>query len=213
MSRRFADLMFTPAVRGVQSEQGSRQAYERFDAPDSPALDRFSFRESEFIATRDSLYLASVSETGWPYVQHRGGPPGFIKVLDEQTLGLADYRGNRQYVSVGNVRGDDRVSLILVDYVQRRRLKIVGRMRVIDRTDSDRMDLLRDQYHAEVERGLIITLEGFDWNCPQHITPRYTEAELITRLAPVYEHIASLERQNAALLAKITDMELRGMNR
>lgn len=145
--------------------------------------------------------MATVSETGWPYVQHRGDPPGFLKVLDDRTLGFADYRGNRQYVSVGNLLTDDRVSLFLVDYPNRRRLKILGHARASD--DAVTLKLLIDDYDARVERGMIITLQGFDWNCPQHITPRFTEAELRDALAPVRERLRTLEAENAELRARL----------
>jgi len=131
MTHRFSHLMFSPAVRAVQQEQGSRRAYERLDAPEAEPRDTLGEAERAFIAARDSFYLANVSETGWPYVQHRGGPPGFLKVLDDRTLGFADFRGNRQYVSVGNVGGNDRVSLILMDYPHQRRLKLIGHARVV----------------------------------------------------------------------------------
>jgi hypothetical protein len=206
MTHRFAELMFTPAVKAVQAEQGSREAYARFEEPGAPARDRFTEREAAFIAARDSLYMASVSETGWPYVQHRGGPTGFIKLLDDHTLGFADFRGNRQYVTVGNLRSDDRVSLFLMDYPNRRRLKIMGRARIIEPSDAATFARLRDDYDAKIERGMIVTLEGFDWNCPQHITPRFTEEELADALAPVRERMQALERENAALRAELAGL-------
>lgn len=181
MTHRFSELMFTPTVKGVQEAAGSRAAYARAEEPDAPARDRLTAREAEFIAARDSFYMATVSETGWPYVQHRGGPKGFLKVLDDRTLGFADYRGNRQYVSVGNLMSDDRVSLFLVDYPNQRRLKMLGHARLVDAArEPSIIARLRDAYDAKVERGIVIALEGFDWNCSQHITPRFTEDELET---------------------------------
>ncbi len=178
MVHRFSELMFTPAVKARQEIMGSRASYARFAAPDAPGRDRFGEPERAFIAARDSFYMATVTETGWPYVQHRGGPAGFVKVLDELTLGFADYRGNKQYISAGNLSVNDRASLILVDYANRRRLKIAGHVREIDAaSDPDLMLQLQDDYPAQVERGFVLRLEGFDWNCPQHITPRFTEAE------------------------------------
>ena len=132
MALRFAELMFTPAVKAEQERLGSRTAYARAERPEAPARDRFGPAEAAFIAARDSFYVASVSETGWPYIQHRGGPPGFLKVLDDRTLGFADFRGNRQYVSLGNLKGDDRVALFLMDYPHRRRLKVLGHARAVD---------------------------------------------------------------------------------
>lgn len=202
MTHRFAELMFTPAVKDVQERMGSRGAYEKFEAPEAPARDAFTEREAAFIAARDSFYMATVSETGWPYVQHRGGPAGFLKVLDDRTLGFADYRGNRQYVSVGNLGGDDRVSLFLVDYPNRRRLKILGHARAVEAAaEPELLWWLRDDYDARVERGVVITLEGFDWNCPQHITPRFTEAEIASAIAPLEARLQALEAENAALRA------------
>jgi hypothetical protein len=195
MTHRFAQLMFTPAVKDVQARMGSRGANERFDDAGAPAAERLGPAEREFIAARDSFYLATVSETGWPYVQHRGGPPGFLKILDARTLGFADYRGNRQYISVGNLTRDDRVSLILIDYPNRRRLKVVGRSRLVDpRSDPELIARLRDEdYSARVERAMVIDIQGFDWNCPQHITPRFTEAEVAAAVAPLRSRLAAAE--------------------
>jgi len=202
MTHRFSTLMFTPHVKAIQEEQGSRASYARFEAPEAPARDRLGEHEEDFIAARDSFYMATVSETGWPYVQHRGGPAGFLKVLDDRTLGFADYRGNRQYVSVGNLATDDRVSLFLMDYPNQRRLKLLGHARTLDaESDPALLARLQDQYPAKVERGIVITLEGFDWNCPQHITPRFTQDELAEALAPVRARIDALEAENAALRA------------
>lgn len=199
MSLRFAELMFTPTVKGVQEKQGSRGAYERFEKPDAPARDRFTESERAFIAARDSFYMATVSETGWPYVQHRGGPPGFLKVFGDRMVGFVDYRGNRQYVSVGNLINDDRVSLLLVDYPNRQRLKILGRARIVDlKADPETIARLRDDdYDARIERGMLISVEGFDWNCPQHITPRFTEAEIAAATAPLVARVCAAEARSA----------------
>ena len=194
MGHRFADLAFTDRVKEAQLLQGSRESYARLDGGESHH-DRLGPAEAAFLAARDSFYMATVGETGWPYVQHRGGPPGFLKVLDERTLGFADFRGNRQYVSVGNLAGDDRVSLILVDYPARRRLKILGRARTVT-ADQEPAVLARLElpgYRAKVERGLLIAVEAFDWNCPQHLTPRFTEAEIAVAVAPLHARIAELE--------------------
>jgi len=178
MGHKFAEIAFTPNVRQVQEQNGSRKNYVQMESgPDSN--DRLGDREAEFIAARDSLYMATVSETGWPYIQHRGGPPGFLRVLDDKTIGFSDFRGNRQYVSVGNLAHDDRVSLILIDYPNRERLKILGRSRIIGKDDENELAKLSvPGYRAVVERGLVITIEAFDWNCPLHITPRFTRAEI-----------------------------------
>ena len=132
MARAFAVIAFTPAVLAAQEKQGSASSYAKFLSAEAEGGDRLTADEAAFIAERDSFFQATVSETGWPYVQFRGGPAGFLKVLDDKTIAYADYRGNRQYVSVGNLSRDDRVSLILVDYPNRRRLKIWGRARIVD---------------------------------------------------------------------------------
>ena len=199
MGHRFAELAFTDRVKAVQEREGTRGSYARFEGGEAHH-DRLGPAEAEFLAARDSLYMATISETGWPYVQHRGGPKGFVKVLDERTIGFADFRGNRQYVSVGNLQGDDRVALILVDYPNRRRLKLLGRARAITAED-DPVTLGRLEvpgYRAKVERGLVIAVEALDWNCPQHITPRFTEEEVTAAVAPLHARIAELEAALAA---------------
>jgi hypothetical protein len=138
--------------------------------------------------------MATVSETGWPYVQHRGGPVGFVRVLDARTIGFADFRGNRQYVSVGNLMRDDRVSLLFMDYPNRARLKVLGRVSLIRREQREILDRLEvSSYRARVERGFLIRVEAFDWNCPQHITQRFTLAEVEEATAPLRRRIAELE--------------------
>ena len=193
MGRHFAQTAFTDRVKALQEVPGSRAGYARFEGAEEP-FDGLGPAEAAFLAARDSFYLATVSETGWPYVQHRGGPPGFVRVLDERTIGFADFRGNRQYVSVGNL-ADDRVALILVDYPRRRRLKILGHAHAVT-AEADPALLRRlevEGYRAKVERGLIIAVAAFDWNCPQHITPRFTEAEIVAAVAPLHARIAELE--------------------
>lgn len=197
MTHRFARIAFTESVKAAQERRGSRATYQRLEAG-GETPDELGPVEAEFIARRDSFYMATVIETGWPYVQHRGGPPGFLKVLEPRTLGFADYRGNVQYVSLGNVSKNDRVALILMDYPNRKRLKILGRMRAVEGGDAD-AELLRRveaaDYRARVERIMLIEVEAFDWNCPQHITPRYTEAEVAERMAPLKARIEELERR------------------
>jgi predicted pyridoxine 5'-phosphate oxidase superfamily flavin-nucleotide-binding protein len=196
MGHRFAELAFTPAVQAIQAREGSRGAYARQEAG-APHHDRLSPDEAAFIAARDSFYMATVTETGWPYVQHRGGPPGFLRVLDERTIGFADFRGNRQYISVGSLGQDDRVALILVDYPHQRRLKLLGRARLAE--DTATLDALAvPGYRARVERGILITVEAFDWNCPQHLTPRFTAEEINAAVAPLHARIAELETELAA---------------
>jgi predicted pyridoxine 5'-phosphate oxidase superfamily flavin-nucleotide-binding protein len=188
MAHRFAEIAFTPAVRARQAERGSRASYARLDGG-PPRNDRLGAREREFIGQRDGFYLASVGETGWPYVQFRGGPPGFLRVLDERTLGFADFRGNLQYVTVGNVSADDRVSLFLMDYAGRRRLKLLGRARAVDAAEDPALaeSLALPGDRVVVERSVLVRVEAFDWNCPQHIPQRWTRAELAAAGLPAPE--------------------------
>jgi predicted pyridoxine 5'-phosphate oxidase superfamily flavin-nucleotide-binding protein len=194
MAHKFADLAFTPAVRAAQESAGSRKAYAKGESgPDHH--DRLGEAETGFIAARDSFYMASVGETGWPYIQHRGGPAGFVKVLDERTLGFADFRGNRQYVSLGNLSGNDRVALFFMDYPHQARLKLLGRARVISPDEESELiaRLAMPDYPAKIERGFLIAVEAFDWNCSQHITPRFTAAEVASAVAPLHVRIRELE--------------------
>jgi len=185
MAHQYAKIAFTETVRKVQTEQNSRAGYANMDTGEDYNF-VLSNVERDFISQRDSFYMASVSETDWPYVQHRGGPAGFLKVIDENTLGFADYKGNRQYVSTGNFRTNDRVSLILMDYPNRRRLKVVGHISQVDEADWTTLASLEDDhYRARVERGFIIKIAAFDWNCPHHITPRYNETEIIALIEPL----------------------------
>lgn len=199
MGNRFAEIAFTPAVQAQQEANGSRASYARF-LEGEPWNDRLSPREIEFIAARDGFYLASVGETGWPYVQFRGGAPGFLRVLDERTLAWADFRGNRQYVSVGNVTGNDRVSLFLMDYANRRRLKILGQaeIRQLGADEGLASRLAMPGYKAVVERAVVVGIAGFDWNCPQHITPRFTLDEVEQATQPLRDRVAELEARLAS---------------
>jgi predicted pyridoxine 5'-phosphate oxidase superfamily flavin-nucleotide-binding protein len=193
MAHAFADIVFTPRVRAEQERLGSRRGYARMDqgarhhhliGPD----------EAAFIEARDSLYMATVGEGGWPYIQHRGGPPGFVRVLDERTLGFADFRGNRQYVSLGNLAGDDRAAFFFMDYARQARLKLLGRVAATE--DPAQLGRLALPDHpARVERGFVVHVEAFDWNCPQHITPRYTADEVAHAVAPLRARLAALEAQ------------------
>jgi predicted pyridoxine 5'-phosphate oxidase superfamily flavin-nucleotide-binding protein len=197
MGRRFAEIAFTDTVKHVQAALGSRRGYEKVER-EGAAGDRLGPEEAAFIGARDSFYMATVGETGWPYMQHRGGPAGFVRVLDAGTIGFADFRGNRQYVSVGNLLGDDRVALFFMDYANRARLKLFGRVKLIGPDASDLLARLQvPGTEAPVERGFVIGVEAFDWNCPQHITPRYTLAEVETATDALRRRIADLE----ALLA------------
>ena len=202
MSRAYSDLAFTPAVRAMQTRMGSRSSYARLDQAED-RRDAWTAHEAEFIHQRDGFYQATVGETAWPYVQFRGGPAGFLKVLDAQTIGYADFRGNRQYISVGNLAGNDRVSLMLMDYANQRRLKILGRVRLVGEQEDPAMlaRLQLPQYRAQVERAFLITVEAFDWNCPQHITPRFTEAEIEQAVLPLRMELEQAQRELALLRA------------
>ncbi|MGO9398198.1 MAG: pyridoxamine 5'-phosphate oxidase family protein [Xanthobacteraceae bacterium] len=205
MAYKFLDLITTPSVRAAQAANGSRDMWEHFKG--HRTFDCFSDNETAFIEARDSFYMATVAENGWPYVQHRGGPPGFLKVLDEKTLGFADFRGNRQYISLGNIAADDRVALILVDYPNRARLKILAHMEARDLAAepvlADRLAL--PGYKGKPERAFLLHLETFDWNCPQHITPRFTLADIEPAVSSLRSRIAELEAENQRLRAEILD--------
>lgn len=195
MGNQFAEIAFTPSVREVQESLGSRKAYAQM-AQGEDRNQELGAQETAFIAARDSFYMASVSETGWPYVQHRGGPQGFLKVLAPKTIGFADYRGNRQYVSVGNLSQDDRVALILMDYPNRARLKVLGHARIVAADESKLLEALdTPRYGARVERGFVINVAAFDWNCPQHITPRFTEAEVESVIGTLKARLTDLEKE------------------
>jgi ferredoxin-NADP reductase/predicted pyridoxine 5'-phosphate oxidase superfamily flavin-nucleotide-binding protein len=201
MARTFAKISFTPDVQAVQTEMGSRMAYRAAELGVAEEV-VLGGAEQAFIAERDSYYQATVSQTGWPYVQHRGGPVGFLKVLDERTIGYADFSGNRQYISVGNLRGDDRVSLLLMDYPQRRRLKIWGRARAVDeRTELALLAKLESpDFRAPVERGIVIRVEAFDWNCPKYITPRYSQREVEALIEQARRQPIAAEKPSARVV-------------
>lgn len=196
MARAFTELAFTESVKAEQSRHGSRKVYAKFDF-DEERRDRLGQREIAFLAERDSFYMGTVGENGWPYVQHRGGPKGFLKVLDEKTVGFADFRGNKQYISVGNLNADDRVSLFFMDYPNRQRLKLWARARIVHRDEDPGLiaQLGVEAYPARVERGIILAIAAVDWNCPQHITPRFSEAEIERLMAPLIEEIRALKAQ------------------
>jgi len=190
MAHKYAELMFTDSVKDIQQIEGSRNSYVKMELGDD-YNNIISAKEAEFIMQRDSFYMASVSETGWPYVQHRGGPQGFIRILDATTIGFADFRGNKQYISVGNFKKDDRVSLFFMDYKNKRRLKMIGRVSVVEADQISMLEKLAvSDYRGRVERGMTIKIEAFDWNCPQHITPRYTEDDI----QPLRDRIDQLEK-------------------
>ncbi len=195
MARNFAEIAFTESVKAQQEKYGSRKSYARMEAV--ARGNEIGENEAAFIAARDSFYLATVGESGFPYVQFRGGPQGFLKVLNTKTLAYADFRGNLQYVSVGNLTRNDKAALILMDYANRQRLKIYARIEVIEAKDRPELiaQLQDASYDAEIERAMVLHLEAFDWNCPQHITQRFTIEEIRELNAPLYEHVSKLEAE------------------
>lgn len=199
MGHKFAELAFTPNVKAAQERNGSRNSYARMEGGEA-RNDRLGSAEAGFIGERDSFYMATVSETGWPYIQHRGGAKGFVQVLDDKTLGFADFRGNRQYVSVGNLAASDRVAMFFMDYPNRTRLKLLGRVTIVESPEDDTIArLAAPGYRAVIERGFLVTVEAFDWNCPQHITPRFTLEDVEQASAPLHQRIAELEGEVARL--------------
>lgn len=203
MAYGFLDIAMTPSVIAAQEAMGTHDLFRDFQG--DRAFDRFTESEAAFIGARDSFYMATVSETGWPYVQHRGGPPGFLRVLDDKTLAFADYRGNRQYISTGNLAASDRAALILMDYPRRARLKIYAHVETLALGDDIELgERVRDRdYNARPERIFRLRLEAFDWNCAQHITPRFTQAEISEAVRPLQLRLAQLEQENEALRAQL----------
>jgi uncharacterized protein len=201
MGRRFAELAFTSKVKEQQQLHDSREQYEHVEQ--GGRLDsQLGPQEKAFIQQRDEFYVATVSETGWPYIQYRGGAKGFLHVINDRTLGFADLRGNKQYISIGNLQHDSRVALFLMDYPAKRRLKIFGRARIHEGDEAARELIQKLKSRDETtpaERAIMIDVEAFDWNCPQHITPRYTQEELADILAPTRARLRDLEAENAEL--------------
>lgn len=180
MTHRFADITFTNSVKAAQARHGVRAQNKRLHQDFGPN-NQLTEREIEFIQLRDSFYIATVNENSWPYVQHRGGSTGFLKVLGPDQLAFADFRGNQQLISTGNSISNSRCSIILMDYPNRKRLKILGHVRTenIDKVHPDLSNIVNlPGYKAHIERIMIIDVVAFDWNCPQHITPRYTKNEI-----------------------------------
>jgi len=192
-----SDIAFTPAVKAIQSRRGSRASYEKASET-RPWPDRITPDLAAFIAERDSVYLATANAEGQPYIQHRGGPKGFIRVLDDKTLAFADYRGNRQYITTGNLDGNDRAFLFLMDYAGRRRIKIWGRARVVEDDPALLARLMPEGYRARPEQVLLFTVEAWDANCPQHIPRKFDEADVVAVVGQLQARIAELEAQLAA---------------
>jgi uncharacterized protein len=203
----FGSLAFTPTVKKLQERYGSRRQYERME-DHGASRERLGDFETEFLAGRDSFYWATTGETGWPYVQHRGGPKGFLKVIDDHTLALADFRGNKQFISTGNLLKNDRVAMIFVDYPRQARLKILGQVEILEGEKAhdwiDRVSV--PGYKAVIERVFVIHVEAFDWNCPQHITPRYTAEEIHDAVHSLEEKLLKLEAENKAMRSELAQL-------
>jgi predicted pyridoxine 5'-phosphate oxidase superfamily flavin-nucleotide-binding protein len=211
MAYPFGSLVFTPVVKALQERYGSRRSYAKREES-TFSQDALGPDEEGFLAECDSFYMASVGDTGWPYVQHRGGSRGFLKVLDEHTIGFADFRGNKQYISTGNLTTNDKVALILVDYPRQARLKILGHVKIFEGADAKEwIEKLRDSGDATpIERVFIIHVDAFDWNCQQHITRRFTEEQIRNVLAPFEQRMEELVAENEKLRAEIAGSQVAG---
>jgi uncharacterized protein len=203
MTDRYLEIATSDAVKDLQERWGSRSAYARFESGPLTS-NQLGPEEIAFIEATDSFFLASLNESGWPYIQHRGGPPGFLKVLENNRLGFPDFKGNRQYLSFGNIQKNPRVSLFLIDYPARARLKIFGNAKLVEGDSVP--DALREVENepgaAPIERGVIIQVEAFHWNCPKYIVPRFTEAQVRTAIDPLVKRIKDLEAELARLATK-----------
>lgn len=203
MARNYRTTLFGEDVRHLQELHGSRASYAKLDAGADGSPDVLTAKEIAFLAERDSFYMASVTADGWPYLQHRGGPAGFLRPVDGNRIGFADYRGNRQYISTANLMRDDRVSLFLMDYPNKDRLKLIGHARSVELADDPELvaSLMPTGYRAVPERAFLIDVIGWEWNCSQHITPRFTEAEIAAAIQPMAAELNHLRAEIAALRA------------
>ncbi|PZX91896.1 pyridoxamine 5'-phosphate oxidase [Flavobacterium aquariorum] len=208
MAKNFAEIAFSDAVKALQEVHGSRKAYERMEKFN--VVEGLSENEISFISNRDSFYLASIGEKNFPYIQHRGGPKGFVKILDKNTIGFIDFSGNKQYVSVGNFATNNNVALIMMDYTVRARLKIFAKAEIIELKDNPelltKLDLGDYKFHPE--RMMLFHIEAFDWNCPQHITQRFTVEEIQIAFEPQLQYISKLEKEVENLKNQLKDSRL-----
>jgi len=179
MAKHFMEFAFNDSVRKVQEKYGTRAAYQKMESR-SEFRNKLTWQEKGYIKTRDSFYLSSVGENGWPYMQFRGGPKGFLKVIDDNVLAYADFKGNGQYISTGNINATEKTVLFLMDYTQQQRLKIWAEAEVLHADDHPKLleKVKMPDYSATIERIFVFKVQAFDWNCPQHITPRYTKEEI-----------------------------------
>ena len=201
----YAQLAFTDNIKKIQEEAGSRNSYDRMEK--MSVVDGLTDNEINFIGDRDSFYMASFGENEYPYIQHRGGPAGFIKVIDNKTIGIVDFAGNRQYISMGNISKNEKVALIMVSYPQRARLKIYAKAKIVELKDNEALydSLKPEDYKFRPERMLVFEIQAYDWNCPQHITPRYSTEEIEEALLPQKKYINDLENKVKELELKLLE--------
>ncbi len=206
MARNYRHTLFSDAVKALQERHGSRASYLKMDVGADGTPDALTAKELDYIALRDSFYMASVTAHGWPYMQHRGGPAGFLRHIAGNCIGFADYRGNKQYISTANLAGNDRVSLFLMDYPNKDRLKLVGHAHSVELADDPALvtSLMPEGYRATPERAFLIDVIGWEWNCSQHITPRFTEAEISAAIKPMAAELNQLRAENAALRTQLS---------
>lgn len=205
MAKNYAALAFTDTVKAMQEKLGSRASYARMER--DTYVDGLTQNEVDFIAQRDSFYMATIGENNFPYIQHRGGPKGFLKVLDSKRIGFVDFSGNMQYISVGNIATNNSVALIMVDYPTRARLKILAKAEIVELKDDPVLyDLLEiNDYKFKPERMMVFNVEAYDWNCPQHIIPRYTAEEVEEAFSSQREHVKKLEAEVKELKLKLKE--------
>jgi predicted pyridoxine 5'-phosphate oxidase superfamily flavin-nucleotide-binding protein len=202
MMKSFGTLAFSESVKALQERYGSRKSYERIEK--QAAASGLTEVEKDFIGNRDSFYMASIGKNGFPYIQHRGGPKGFVKVINKNTIGFIDFSGNRQFITVGNLASHNKVSVLMMDYPARARLKMYATASIVELNEEPELlkVLSLDQYRARPERMTIMKIEAYDWNCPQHITPRFTMEEIGEALAPQRDYISRLEAEIKTLKTK-----------
>jgi predicted pyridoxine 5'-phosphate oxidase superfamily flavin-nucleotide-binding protein len=205
MAKNFAEIAFSDAAKELQVKYGSRNGYARMER--DTYLDGLSENEIRFISGRDSFYMSTIGESGYPYIQHRGGPKGFIKILDPKRIGIIDFTGNKQYISVGNLASNNHVALMMMDYPARARLKLFAKAEIVELKDNDALYKQLDiaEYKFRPERMMVFTIEAYDWNCPQHITQRYTIEEIQDAFAPKINQIVKLEEEIKNLKAKLKE--------
>lgn len=208
MAKNFAALAFTEEVKAMQEKMGSRVSYARMER--DIYVDGLTENEIDFISQRDSFYMATIGDNGFPYIQHRGGPKGFLKVLDSKRVGFIDFKGNMQYVSVGNIASHNNVALIIVDYPSRTRLKILATAEIVELKDNQALYNTLDlqEYKFKPERMMVFNIEAYDWNCPQHITPRYTIEEIEKAFSGQRKLLEELQAEIKALKKKIKEQGL-----